>query len=74
MYVFMNGGVTTDKPTLASQCVQCEQCLEKCPQQLPIPDLLEEVAEDMEGFMTKPLIWMIKRAFKVKKKQERSAG
>ena len=68
MYNFFNGGVTTDKPTMASQCVQCGVCVEKCPQNLAIPELLDEVAKDMEGFMTKPMIWIIKRVMKVKKK------
>ncbi|UCF85299.1 MAG: aldo/keto reductase [Desulfobacteraceae bacterium] len=68
MYVFQNGGVVTDKSTLASMCVQCEKCLEKCSQHLPILDLLEEVKEDMEGFMTKPMIWLMKRVMKVRKK------
>ncbi len=27
----------------ASACVQCQECLDKCPQQIPIPDQLEEV-------------------------------
>ena len=70
MYLFQNGGIVTDKPTLASMCVQCEKCLEKCPQHLPIPDLLNDVQEDMEGFMTKPLIWLGKRIMKVRKKTE----
>jgi len=43
MYLFQNGGIVTDKPTMASMCVQCEKCLDKCPQHLPIPDLLNEV-------------------------------
>jgi hypothetical protein len=50
-------------------CVKCGECLEKCPQHLPIPDLLEEVKEDMEGIMTKPMIWLIKRIMKVRKKR-----
>ena len=70
MYLFQNGGLVTEKPTMASMCVECEQCLEKCPQQLPIPDLLKEVQEDMEGFMTKPMIWLGKRAMKVRKKKK----
>ena len=49
-------------------CVQCEKCLEKCPQNLPIPDLLNDVQEDMEGFLTQPLIWLGKRLMKVRKK------
>ena len=70
MYTFFNGGITTDKPSFASRCVQCEKCLEKCPQHLPIPDLLDDVKEDMEGFLTKPMIWLGKRMMKVRKKQK----
>jgi len=69
-YLFQNAGITSDKPSLASMCVQCGKCLEKCPQHLAIPDLLEEVAADMEGFMFKPLIWFVKRIMKVRKKQK----
>ena len=70
MYTFFNGGVATDKPSLASMCVECGKCTEKCPQDLPIPELLHEVAEDMEGFMTKPLIWLGKKMMKVRKKEK----
>ena len=66
MYLFQNGGVVTEKPTLASMCVQCEECLEKCPQDLPISDLLKDVQEDMEGIFTKPMVWLGKRVMKVK--------
>ena len=68
MYLAQNGGVFEDKRSLASMCEQCGKCLEKCPQHLPIPDLLEEVKDDMEGFLTEPLIWLAKRLMKVKKK------
>ncbi|MGD8667887.1 MAG: aldo/keto reductase [Desulfobacterales bacterium] len=71
-YLFQNGGIVTEKPTLASMCVQCEQCLEKCPQHLPIPDLLNDVQEDMEGFMMKPMIWLMKRTMKIRKKKKQS--
>ncbi|MDJ0667157.1 MAG: 4Fe-4S dicluster domain-containing protein [Desulfobacterales bacterium] len=66
MYLFQNGGIVTDQPTLASMCVKCEKCLDKCPQDLPIPDLLEDVQEDMEGIFTTPIVWLGKRAMKVK--------
>ena len=69
MYLFQNGGLVTDNVTMASVCVQCEQCLEKCPQHLPIPDLLKDVEADMEGFMTKPMIWLGRKVMKVRKKQ-----
>ena len=69
MYLFQNGGIVTDKVTMASVCVQCGECLEKCPQHLPIPDLLNEVQEDMEGFLTKPVIWLGKKVMKVRKRK-----
>jgi len=36
------------EPGYASQCIGCEECLEKCPQELAIPDLMEEIAAEME--------------------------
>ena len=71
MYIFQNGGLVTDKVTMASMCVQCKECLEKCPQNLPIPDLLKDVEEDMEGFGTKQMIWLGRRIMKVRKKKNR---
>ena len=70
MYLFQNGGIVTEKQTLASMCVQCGECLEKCPQHLPIPDLLKDVQQDMEGFMTKPLIWLGRRILRVRKNKK----
>jgi len=32
----------------ASLCVNCGQCVEKCPQSLPIPELLKKVAKEFE--------------------------
>ncbi|MBT4288511.1 MAG: aldo/keto reductase, partial [Deltaproteobacteria bacterium] len=44
-----NNGILSGNPSYASQCTQCEECLDKCPQELAIPDLLEDVVQDMEG-------------------------
>lgn len=50
MYVSKPGGIIRgDVPGYASQCVQCGQCVEKCPQHLDIPSLLEAVKEKFEG-------------------------
>jgi len=68
-YLVMNGGIVREKPSFASQCIKCGLCEEKCPQTLPIPDLLADVAKDMEGGMTSPLLWVIKRVMKVRKKK-----
>ena len=45
----MAGLVSNGPTTFASQCVECGECMEKCPQHLPIPELLKQVAEEMEG-------------------------
>ena len=69
MYLFQNGGLVTEKQTLASQCKDCGKCVEKCPQNLAIPELLEEVADDMEGWKMKPMIWLGRRMMRVKKRK-----
>ena len=33
----------------ADKCIKCEQCLEKCPQKLPIPELLEKAHAFLTG-------------------------
>lgn len=50
MYVAKPGGIIRgDVPGYASQCVQCGQCTEKCPQHLDISSLLKAVEEKFEG-------------------------
>ncbi|OEU41264.1 aldo/keto reductase [Methanosarcina sp. Ant1] len=50
MYAAKPGGIIRgDVPGYASQCVQCGQCVEKCPQHLDIPTFLKAVAEEFEG-------------------------
>lgn len=50
MYAAKLGGILRGtERNFASQCVNCGQCLNACPQNLPIPELLEKVAEEFEG-------------------------
>lgn len=50
MYIAFVSGMTSDnEPGFASQCVACGECLEKCPQHIAIPEVLERVAAEMEG-------------------------
>lgn len=44
----MSGDLTSGVSGYASQCVECGACLEKCPQQIPIPDILSQVVAEME--------------------------
>ncbi|MDD3408719.1 MAG: aldo/keto reductase [Methanobacteriaceae archaeon] len=52
----------------ASLCTQCNACVSKCPQQLPIPNLLETVNKEFHGNLTKktlPLLRQILKLFKI---------
>ncbi len=50
-YTFRTGGVASGgKPCGASLCVQCGKCLEHCPQNLAIPDLMQQVKKEFGGF------------------------
>jgi len=45
----LSGIISGGKPGFASQCIQCGDCLDKCPQNQKIPQLLEAVVEELEG-------------------------
>jgi uncharacterized protein len=49
LYALQTGGIMSGKPGYASLCSSCQDCLDKCPQELPIPDLLEEAVAVFEG-------------------------
>ena len=49
LYALRAGGILSGRPAYASLCARCLDCLEKCPQGLAIPDLLELVAAEFEG-------------------------
>ena len=49
-YAFrMSGDLVDGHPGYASQCAHCGECLDKCPQHLQIPDLLEQVTAELDG-------------------------
>jgi len=48
-------------PAYASLCTECGKCLEKCPQHIPIPDLLKEVTREFEDRKMKMMFWFVKR-------------
>lgn len=50
-YLATVGGVLSGKSGLASHCVSCGACLAKCPQSLPIPELLGGITREYEGFL-----------------------
>ena len=62
VYMFFNSGVSGGKPSVASQCTECGTCLPKCPQSVPIPDVLKLVAAEFEGPFFPAKKWFFKRA------------
>ena len=64
-YLVINGGIVSSKPGLASQCTECGACLSKCPQSLPIPDLLKDVEKEFERFWTKPFLNIVKSVMRI---------
>lgn len=46
---FADGTFLEREPGRASQCVECGECVEKCPQQIAIPEMLKRVAAAFEG-------------------------
>jgi len=45
----LGGAVALGKPEFASMCVQCRECVEKCPQHIDIPAVLASVVRNLEG-------------------------
>jgi uncharacterized protein len=45
----MSDQLLNSKPGYASQCVSCCACVEKCPQHIPIHEMLAKVAAELEG-------------------------
>jgi uncharacterized protein len=63
MYVLRAGGLTLGGPGYASQCVECGECLEKCPQGIDIPESLKLVVQDLEKGDMKQLEAMARNMF-----------
>jgi len=67
MYAVSTGGqIGMHEPGMASQCVECGECLAKCPQRIPIPDVLKKVAAEMEDADFTQRLEAIKQMFTVR--------
>jgi len=62
--VRLSGVLSVGEPEFASRCVQCGECLEKCPQHIDIPTILESVVEELEGPDLEKRVAMAKQVFK----------
>ena len=64
MYLLRLGGLDeAAESSLASQCVECGECEKKCPQELPVSELLKDVAKDFEGRGTKAIMRFLSSFF-----------
>ena len=61
----LSGQIADGEPGYASQCVACEECLEKCPQQIEIPDFMADIAEEMEDGEMENRLAMANKMFKI---------
>lgn len=59
-------GAFSAKPANASQCVECGKCESHCPQNIPIRSQLKIVSKEMEGFLYKPVVGLVRKLIKVK--------
>ena len=68
MYAIRTSGIftNTEPGGFASRCIQCGQCMEKCPQNLKIPNLLEVVVEALEGPDMEQRVTMVKQMWRAK--------
>jgi predicted aldo/keto reductase-like oxidoreductase len=61
----MSGILSGGKAGFASQCAQCNTCLDKCPQHIEIPTVLAQVAAELEGPGLTERIAQARQIFKV---------
>ena len=62
----LGGAVGLGTPEFASLCVQCRECVDKCPQHIDIPAVLEAVVEELEGPGFEERVAMARQLFKQK--------
>ena len=54
----LSGAVEDRSPSRASQCRDCGKCVEKCPQKLPIPELMQSITAELEGSFFNTKVWL----------------
>jgi hypothetical protein len=65
LYVLRGYGALSGQPSYASQCSHCRDCVQKCPQGLEVPELLEEVVREFEAEGVGEREAMVRRFFQL---------
>jgi len=65
----MSGLLDDGKPKYASLCVGCGECLDKCPQHIPVPEFLAKVAAGMEDAEMEKRLAVIRKMFEEEQRQ-----
>jgi predicted aldo/keto reductase-like oxidoreductase len=63
-YIFTLMGLTST-PQDANLCTHCNACIKKCPQNLPIPELLNDVNKEFHGKILTTLMPGFRKIFKI---------
>jgi hypothetical protein len=67
-YMIRLAGVTGRPASHASLCSECGSCAPRCPQDLPIPELLSDVADEFEGIGLRVMSWLARVFLFVKRR------
>jgi len=59
-------GILSKKPAYASLCVECGKCEKHCPQNIAVRKELKTVKKEMEAFWFKPVVFIVRKMFRVK--------
>jgi predicted aldo/keto reductase-like oxidoreductase len=59
----LSGILSETDPMFASLCVECMECVDKCPQNLDIPSLLAQVADELEDDKMDEKVEKIRKIF-----------
>lgn len=59
----LSGILSETDPMFASQCVECMECIDKCPQNLDIPRLLGMVADELEDENINAKVEQVRKVF-----------
>ncbi len=67
----LTGAMEDRSPTRASQCQDCGECVERCPQKLPIPELMQNITAELEGNFFNMKVWFLGKYAKYLKRNIR---